>query len=395
MKNKFFAFVLAMVMTISLTIPAYASATGCCAYDAPDNPGYTIPGDWAPTADDVIIERRADKAWINVFLPDQRMLAMSEYFLTDVLSAKASDSTVEIVSHNDDCVELAKQIVDQLLASKLVQESPTGDGYTYASDILQVVSPNSWGMPTAELIEEYYTKVPVDVYFDGTAYTNTTDYLYSGWMDLYTYAEAQTEQLPHDYCQIWTVRELDEDRIEVYLENGMIVTMPKAMIVDWADNRYQLGGSFSLDCGSDDEKVGHYDRMLCMEFFRDLLDSLVIQGWTVYPKDALLGYAYEVTAQKVMIENRLVHDVVLTSALEKDRGDDTRAEVEMVFEWFNRGEFEHAAQYPVSIEFIGYNSTGNGYELKPLLDPGGIVYLYYQARWVQINNSLIKHLTGD
>lgn len=357
------------------------------------------PGDLTLTADDVLIEMRGEEVWINVFLPGQYMVTMSEQFVCDFAVDGATTANVKrTVTSNSGHIELAERVIGQLIWTGLMQGPEIDGSYAYNDQIFWVSTDQSCGMKTPDLVK-FHTYVDVDVYVEGVVdLTVVHDGVMSmSCMTVCRYEEVVTNPYPANRYQIWAVKELDEDRIEVYLENGMIVSFDKAMVVDWMDNRYYLGGSFSLGCGSNDEQiVDQYGQIICLDFFQGLLDSLVVQGWTVYDDESLdPGYTYEAfPVQNVMRADRLAHDSVLTPALEEMRDSDTKAEVEMVFEWYDCGEFEHAVQYPATIEFIGYNNTGNGYDLMSWPTPGGFVYHFYQTRFMQINDWIIEDLMG-
>ena len=216
--KKFFTLCLAMLMAFSLvTTPAFAASV------SPDVPEPMSefdpynPEELCFTNEDIIIEMRGEEAWINVFLPDNYLVTMSEQFVRDfAVDGATTPNVTRTVTSNSGHIELAERVVGRRIWTGLMQKSETGEGYTYADNILCVSTDLSCGMKTPDLVK-YYTYVDVDVYVEGVVdLTMVRDGMMSmSCMTVQRYSEVVTNLYPANRYQIFAVRELSEDRIEV------------------------------------------------------------------------------------------------------------------------------------------------------------------------------------
>ena len=371
MKTKLSAFVLATLMAFSLAVsPAAAAST---------NPVAGNP--YAPTTltdGTVVVEQRpgSNATLIHAFLYPQTVVTMDEQFVlnyTDTTSGAKRG-----FSSQTGYEQFVGNTVNWLIQRKLVTRVSDGKSCTYGADAIKLSTTSEEPMAISYLLNNYF-RVPASVeplatvshertYQNRTTttYANVRSYSKTGeplnpnnplFPDNPNYPNVTPPiSDPDSYaCDIWAVRDLDDGRIEVYLRNGMIVRLEKAMIVDWVDSRNRSSREFGLSYWYNDPGMNDEGAKLCVDFCQDLLDALVLQGWTVYPPDEALkpGYSYRKFPVEDVMWANVTTDQVLMRSLERVRSADTTAEMKIYFDWYdNRGQVDHWVSYPMSFEFM-------------------------------------------
>lgn len=367
-KTKIAALFLAIVMAFSLmTTPAFAASN--TTYGG--NP-------YAPVvlgAGTVVVEEHSPYDLIHVFLDDKVVVTMDEQF---VLNYTSTGTYVDRgFSSKAGYAWLAESAINLVLREKLVARAADGKSCVYGDGVISLATATGDAMSLDYLVQNYFRQPLPDTgvrTLDTVSYTLT----YRGGktvtstITVRSYGDTTPSISPTYACDIWTVREVDDYTIEVYLRNGIIVTLEKQMIVDWVDARQRLGTTFSIDSWHDRWEMDDEGAAICVDFCPTLLDALILQGWTVFPAEALEpNYSYLAFPVENVMWRGVTSSQVLVRSLERLRTEDTTADVTIYFDYANRyGLWTNSTSYQMSFEFICRNdATASGFGFYTLTKP--------------------------
>lgn len=179
---------------------------------------------------------------------------------------------------------------------------------------------------------------------------------------------------------IYVIRELDEQTIEVFLESGVIITVDKAAISDYASSVVGYTPGIRLNASSD--KMDDADIALVLGIFPKLVETLVTSGRTRYPSDMLTRTNERfkpLPAAELMVQNRMEHHEILQPQYEALRGSATKATAVLSITHGNL-----AAKYHIGFEFIGPDDTGDDMTVYTLTSAADFACYYGKTRFVSL-----------
>lgn len=380
-KTKIVSLLLALIMAFSLAIPAAAASDKTY-----PTPGTTYGGNpYDPvilTDGTALVEDKV--GLIRVFLDGQVVVTMSEQFMLDYTST--ATTTNRGFTSKYGYAWLAEQTADRLLREKLVTRATDGKSLAYGDKVIHLSTAGSNAMELEYLVKNYFRQPVTEIRtLDTVSYTLTyrNGKTSTSTISIQTYGDS----IPSisAYRNIWTVREVDDYTIEVYLRNGMVVTLEKVMIIDWVNARQNLGKTFKLDYWHDRYEMDDAGAELCVTFCQELLDELITQGWTTYPTN-LLGQSYDPNSWWMSTDDVMARDVttsqVLVRSLERLRTENTAADITIYFDYANRyGKWTHTVPYSVRFEFLCRNdNTASGFGFYSLTRPEHFMRAYNAAQ---------------
>lgn len=378
-KTKIVSLILALIMAFSLAIPAAAASDKTY-----PTPGTTYGGNpYDPvilTDGTVLVEDKV--GLIRVFLDSQVVVTMSEQFMLDYTST--ATTTNRGFTSKYGYAWLAEQTADRLIREKLVTRAADGKSLTYGDKVIHLSTAGSSAMELEYLVKNYFRQPVTEIRtLDTVSYTLTyrNGKTSTSTISVQTYGD--TIPSISTYRSIWAVRELDDYTIEVYLRNGMVVTLDKSMIIDWVDARQSLGKTFKITSWHDRYEMDDAGAELCVTFCQELLDELITQGWTAYPTN-LLGQSYDswwMSTDDVMARG-VTTNRVLVRSLERLRTEDTTADVTIYFDYYNRyGKWTSTVAHQMRFEFLYRNSaTASGFDFYQLTRPEHFRWAYNTAQ---------------
>lgn len=378
-KTKIVSLILTLIMAFSLAIPAAAASDKTY-----PTPGTTYGGNpYDPvilTDGTVLVEDKV--GLIRVFLDSQVVVTMSEQFMLDYTST--ATTTNRGFTSKYGYAWLAEQTADRLIREKLVTRAADGKSLTYGDKVIHLSTAGSSAMELEYLVKNYFRQPVTEIRtLDTVSYTLTyrNGKTSTSTISVQTYGD--TIPSISTYRSIWAVRELDDYTIEVYLRNGMVVTLDKSMIIDWVDARQSLGKTFKITSWHDRYEMDDAGAELCVTFCQELLDELIIQGWTVFPAAALEpGYSYRKFDVRDVMTKGVTMDRVLVRSLERLRTEDTTSDVTIYFDYYDwNGRLYNTVECPMSFEFLYRNeNTASGFGFYSLTRPEHFMRAYNAAQ---------------
>ena len=378
-KTKIVSLILALIMAFSLAIPAAAASDKTY-----PTPGTTYGGNpYDPvilTDGTVLVEDKV--GLIRVFLDGQVVVTMSEQFMLDYTST--ATTTNRGFTSKYGYAWLAEQTADRLIREKLVTRADDGKSLAYGDKVIHLSTAGSSAMELEYLVKNHFRQPVTEIRtLDTVSYTLTyrNGKASTSTISVQTYGD--TIPSISAYRSIWAVRELDDYTIEVYLRNGMVVTLNKSMIVDWVDARQRLGSTFKLDSWHDRYEMDDEGARTCVDFCQELLDELIIQGWTVFPAAALEpGYSYRKFDVRDVMAKDVTMDRVLVRSLERLRTEDTTSDVTIYFDYYDwNGRLYNTVECPMSFEFLYRDTnTASGFGFYQLTRPEYFRWAYNTAQ---------------
>lgn len=190
-----------------------------------------------------------------------------------------------------------------------------------------------------------------------------------------------------DRVEIYAVRELDEHTFEVFLRNGIIVTLQKSAIVSYVSCMAGPDSLATLSCEVAAGEVDADGAKLVLGIFPHLVETLVSEGYTLYPMGTLENPPEdfpEFTAERVMRQDHMWHQPILYPWYEDLRGDDTKATTNLLFDF---GSYKTRLE-PITLEFIGPDyAAGDGMTVYQLNDAADAARHIVLARYIQPTDS--------
>lgn len=395
-KTKFVTLLLAMVMAFSLMATPALAASGA-AYPAS---GPTYGGNpYAPVIlgpGTVVAEDHSPYGLIHVFLENQVVVTMDEQF---VLNYTATSGYVDRkFSSRAGYTWLVEEAMNRVTREKTVTRAADGKSLVYGDTVIHLSTATGEALALDYLITNFFRQPVKEIRtLDTVGYTLTyrNGKTATSYISVRTYGDALPSAAV--YCDIWTVRELDDYTIEVYLRNGMVVTLEKAMIIAWVDARQDLGWTFDISSWHDKWEMDDEGAATCVDFCQTLLDALIRQGWTVFPAEALEpGYTY----RNSLIRDGVMRwdvptDRVLVRSLERLRSADTTSDVTIYFDYANQyGRWTHTVPYAMSFEFLCRSeTTASGFNFYNLSRPEYFVRAFKAAQTFWLTDAEIQTIS--
>lgn len=398
-KTKLVALLLTVMMAISLMVAPAAAASG--------NP-YAVPGTsyggnpYAPVVlgpGTVVKEEQSPYNLIRVFMENQVVVTMDERFVLDYTSTASYANRG--FSSKGGYSWLVEAAINRALADKSVARSADGKSCTYGDKVINLSTADGKPLPIDYLITNYFRQ-PVTQIRDLDTVSYTLTYRNGTTTTSYIAVQSYGDETPttpaYSHYSIWNVRDLDDYTIEVYLRNGMIVTMEKQMIVDWVDARQRLGKDMSISYWHDRWEMNDDGAAVCVDFCQVLLDALITQGWTVYPAEAIQpNYSHRpIPSRDVMSQNATTNQVLIRS-LERLRTADTTSDVTIYFDYSYSspylGRWTESVDYQMSFEFIcqDRNAT-SGYSFYSLAKPEYFLQSFNNVKSVWLTDKELNAL---
>lgn len=381
-KTKLTALFLALIMALSLATPAFAYTP---APTSVNNPSPSVAtgayggNPYAPVIlgpGTVVVEDQNNL--IHVFLEDQVVVTMDVQFVLNYTATGNYKSRG--FSSKGGYAWLAEEAINRALNEKTVARAADGNSCTYGEKATHLSTATGEALPVDYIITAYFRQPVKELRtLDTVSYTLThqNGKTVTSTITVRAYGEATpTQSSIYALDSIWAVREVDDYTIEVYLRNGMIVTLAKQMVVDWVDSRQNLGKTFGIDSWHDRYEMDDDGAVVCESFCQTLLDDLIRQDWTVFPTKALEpGYEYQAFPATGVMRPDVKSDLVLARAMEKRRTADTSSDITIYFDYYNRyGRLTHSVPYQMRFEFICRNivtsasASGAGNATKPTVN---------------------------
>lgn len=395
-KPKFVALFLAFVMVFSLmATPAFAATSG----NPYATPGTTYGGNpYAPVVlgPGTVVKEEQLPNLIHVFMENQVVVTMDEQFVLNYTST--ASYTSRGFSSQGGYAWLAEAAIDRAIRDKSVARAADGKSCIYGDKVINLATADGKPLPIDYLITNFFRQPVTEIrVLDTVSYklTARNGKTTTSYISVRSYGDAVPDTSPTtpttmDY-DIWEVRDLDDGRIEVYLRNGMIVTLEKAMIVDWVNARKALGGRFKMSYWHDRYEMDDESAETCVDFGQKLLDALIAQGWTTYPTD-LEDWTYNswyIPEADLMCEDVGTSRVLVWSLENARGGAGTEAEVTIYFDYYNAyGRWTHSTGYTLSFEFLGrVQDQSTGFAFWTLTRPGHFTQAFDAARtfWLTSN----------
>lgn len=380
-KTKLLALLLTVAMALSLMVAPAAAASG--------NP-YAVPGTtyggnpYAPVVlgpGTVVKEEQSPYNLVRVFMENQVVVTMDERFVLDYTSTAAY--TNRGFSSKGGYAWLAEAAINRALNDKSLARATNGT-ITYGDKVINLSTADGKPLPIDYLVTNFFRQ-PVTQIKDLDTVCYTLTYRNGTTATSYIAVQSYGDAIPtpgnspttpiYSYCDIWNVRDLDDETIEVYLRNGMIVTMEKKMIVDWVGARQRLGKDLSISYWHDWWEMDDDGADACVNFCQTLLDALIIQGWTVYPAEAIQpNYSHRAYPARDVLSQSATTRQVLVRSLERLRTADTTSDVAICFDYSYYspyyGRWTDTTEYQMSFEFICRDrTTASGYNFYALTRP--------------------------
>lgn len=399
-KTKWLALILTLMMAISLLATPAAAASG--------NP-YAVPGTsyggnpYSPVVlgpGTVVKEEQSPYNLIRVFMENQVVVTMDEQFVLNY-TATASNITNRGFSSRGGYAWLVEAAVNRAINDKSVTRTASGT-CAYGDKVINLATADGKPLPIDYLITNFFRQ-PVTQIRDLDTVGYTLTYRNGTTATAYAAVQSYGDALPtapttsttpttpvYFYCDIWNVRDLNDETIEVYLRNGMIVTMEKQMIVDWVDARQRVGKDVSISYWHDRWEMNDDGAAVCVNFCQTLLDALIVQGWTVYPAEAIQpNYSHRAFPSKDVLRQGVATSRVLVRSLDRMRTDDTTSDVTISFNYSYYspyyGWWTDSVDYQMSFEFICRDrNAATGYNFYSLARPENFLQSYnnVQAVWL-------------
>ena len=402
-KTKLLALILTLMMAISLmATPASAASS---------NP-YAVPGTsyggnpYSPVVlgpGTVVKEEQSPYNLIRVFMENQVVVTFDEQFFLNYTSTASYASRG--FSSKGGYAWLAEAAVQRAINDKSVTRSADGKSCTYGDKVINLSTANGEPLPIDYLITNFFRQPVTQIKdLDVVSYTLTSNKGVSttAYAAVQSYGDAiptpsNTPATPaYSYCDIWAVRDLDDENFEVYLRSGMIVTMEKKMVCDWVDARQQIGKDVTVSSWRSRWEMDDDGAAACVDFCQVLLDALITQGWTVYPAESIQpNYSHRAYPAKDVLWQGATSDRVLLRSLERLRTEDTTADVTIYFNHnYNTsfGRWTDSVGYQMSFEFIcqnivpSPNSATNNFNFYSLTKPEYFLKCFNAAQSVWLTN---------
>lgn len=394
-KTRMATLFLAVLMAFSLmATPAFA-ASGSYAAAGPTYGG----NPYAPVIlgpGTVVVEEHAEADLIHVFLEDQVVVTMDEKFVLDYTStATYADRGF---SSRGGYAWVAEEAVNRILREKMVARAADGKSCTYGDKVIHLSTATGDSLALDYLITNFFRQPVKEIRnLDTVSYTLVyrNGRTATSYISVRSYGD-KTPNASTTYCDIWQVRDLDDETIEVYLRNGMIVTLKKQMIVDWVDARQQLGNTFGISSWHDRWEMNDEGATACEDFCQTLLDNLIRQGWTVFPAEALEpNYSYRKFPVEDVMWQGVTSSRVLVRSLERLRTEDTASDITIYFDYSNwYGRWTHSVAHEMRFEFLCRdNNTVSGFNFYDLSRPEYFMRGFNAAQGVWLTDAEVRDIS--
>lgn len=402
-KTKWLALILTLMMAISLlATPAMATSYNPYAVPGtsyggnPYSPVVLVPGT-------VVKEEQSPYNLIRVFMENQVVVTFDEQLVLNYTSTASYANRG--FSSTGGYAWLAEAAVQRVLNDKSVVRAADGKSCTYSDKVINLATADGKPMPIDYLITNFFRQPVTQIKdLDVVSYTLTNRNGASTTVRaaVQSYGDAiptpsTTPTTPvYSYCDIWEVRDLDTETIEVYLRNGMIVTMEKQMVVDWIDARQRLGNDVSISYWHDRWEMNDDGAAVCVNFCQTLLDALIVQGWTVYPAEAIQpNYSHRAFPSKDVLRQGVATSRVLVRSLDRMRTEDTTSDVTIYFDYSYYspyyGWWTESMDYQMKFEFICRDrNAASGFNVYSLARPENFLQSYNNVQSVWLTDKELE-----